>query len=476
LLKQKLPIVTSSVDEFLNNSYIFRDLLGGNGPRKFLFLFQNNNEMRATGGFIGSYGLLDISNGHIRNFFIDGIFNPDGQLMEKIVPPAPIQKISAAWSLHDSNWFPNFPTSAKKAILFYEKTGGPTADGVITFTPRIMERLLEVTGPVEMPEYGVTLTAENFIEKTQNEVEIDYDREENKPKKILSDLASILMERLFNTKDSTMLMKAVGVFSEGLSRKDILFYSTNDDVQSIISAQGWSGEILSTPNDYLSVVNTNINGYKTDGVIDEKIEHVATIQEDGSIIDKVTVTRQHNGGNSQYEWWNRVNADYMRVYVPQGSKLISVEGQTREFNKPPLDYNALGFKRDPDVEQEEKNMIIDEETGTRTYEESGKTVFANWVYVSPQETVVVKYVYLLPFKVSPTESEGKASVDSYSLLVQKQLGSKGSDFSTKVSYDEKLDLVWSYPDDFQSDNARKFIYETKLDTDQFFAATFKKNN
>ncbi|HBR71803.1 MAG TPA: hypothetical protein DEA27_03310, partial [Candidatus Moranbacteria bacterium] len=32
--------------------------------------------MRATGGFIGTYGLLDISNGHVRDFFIDGIFNP----------------------------------------------------------------------------------------------------------------------------------------------------------------------------------------------------------------------------------------------------------------------------------------------------------------------------------------------------------------------------------------------------------------
>ncbi|MDD5397161.1 MAG: DUF4012 domain-containing protein, partial [Candidatus Moranbacteria bacterium] len=105
LLKQKLPDLRNALDFFLNNSQIFADLLGGNGPRKYLFLFQNNSEMRATGGFIGSYGLLDIANGHIKNFFIDGIFNPDGQLKDRIVPPAPIQKISANWSMHDSNWF-----------------------------------------------------------------------------------------------------------------------------------------------------------------------------------------------------------------------------------------------------------------------------------------------------------------------------------------------------------------------------------
>ena len=95
LLKQKLPDIRSAMDSFLSSSHIFVDLLGGNGPRKYLFLFQNNSEMRATGGFIGSYGVLDIANGHVKNFFVDGIFNPDGQLKDKIVPPEPIQKSSS---------------------------------------------------------------------------------------------------------------------------------------------------------------------------------------------------------------------------------------------------------------------------------------------------------------------------------------------------------------------------------------------
>ncbi|MDD5464158.1 MAG: DUF4012 domain-containing protein, partial [Candidatus Moranbacteria bacterium] len=196
LVKNQLPDLLSAMDLFLNNSHILADLLGGNGPRKYLFLFQNNSEMRATGGFIGSYGLLDISNGHVKNFFIDGIFNPDGQLKDKIVPPFPIQKISASWSMHDSNWFADFPMSAKKAISFYEKTGGPTADGVITLTPTVMQKLLEITGPIEMPEYEVTLDSKNFIELTQFKVEVDYDKEENKPKKILSDLAPMVLEKL----------------------------------------------------------------------------------------------------------------------------------------------------------------------------------------------------------------------------------------------------------------------------------------
>lgn len=469
-LKNKLPSVIETINKFLNNSHIFVDLLGGNGPRKYLFLFQNNQEMRATGGFIGSYGLLDISDGRIRKFFVDGIFNPDGQLKDKIVPPKPIQKISAAWSLHDSNWFPNFPTSAEKAIVFYEKTGGPTADGIITITPTVMEKLLEITGPIEMEEYDVILDSENFIEKTQYEIEIDYDKEENRPKKILADLAPILLNKVFNAKDIKSISKTLNVISEGLNQKHILLYSQNESLQKIISEQGWSGEILSTPKDYISVINTNINGYKTDGIIKESISHLAEIKQDGSIINTVTITRKHNGGNEEYEWWNKVNSNYIRIYVPKGSTLLSVEGQTIEFNDSPLDYDNLGFKRDVDVQKEEEGMNINVGSGIRIYEDADKTVFANWTYVSPQETLTLKYQYLLPFKLAFNDNE---PANSYSLLAQKQSGSTGSSFISEIKYPANWEMLWNYPEDVKKSDGNLKI-ETQLDIDRFLGAVFLK--
>ncbi len=439
-LKNKLAIIIMAVDSFSDNSYIVADLLGANGPRKYLFLFQNNQEMRATGGFIGSYGVLSIdSRGQIKNFFVDGIFNPDGQLTEKIVPPKPIQKISTAWSMHDSNWFPDFPLSAKKAMLFYEKTGGATVDGIIAITPTVMQKLLTITGPIVMENYDIVLTADNFVQNIQYEVEEDYDKEENKPKKILSDLAPIVLNKIFSSDNSKTIAKTMEVLNESLTEKQILFYSSNDDLQKIISKLGWSGEILQTQKDYLSVVNTNINGYKTDGVVNEKINQQINILPDGSIVDTVTITRIHNGGNKEYDWWNKVNADYMRVYVPKGSKLLEVEGQTKEVDKSPVDYNALNFKRDIDVEREEKSIKIDADSGTRIYDEFGKTVFANWVYVSPQEKVVVKYKYLLPFKISFSKDN---PASTYSVLAQKQSGSFGSDYSLQITYPKKYHSEW----------------------------------
>ncbi len=461
--KSRAVILANAVALLSENSHIFIDLLGGNGLRKYLFLFQNNNEMRATGGFIGSYGLLEVSNGNVNNFFIDGIFNPDGQLRDKIVPPKPVQKISAAWSLHDSNWFPNFPVSAEKAILFYEKTGGPTVDGVITLTPATAEKLLALVGPVEMPEYETVLTSDNFVEKTQFEVEIDYNKNENKPKKILSDLAPIILKRLTDSTDPRVILGALEILVQSLEEKHILLYSRNEDLQNMISQRGWSGEVLQTQGDYLSVINTNINGYKTDGVVDEKIEHKAEIQADGSIIDTVEIIRKHNGGNSQYEWWNKVNSNYMRVYVPVDSQLLEIDGQTVEFNQSPLDYGILKFKEDSDVKKEEDNMIIDQENGVRAYQDAGKTVFAFWTYVSPQESIVVRLKYKLPFRLDFQNN----FVNSYSLLAQKQSGSRGSDFSSQIQYPDGYDIEWKYPENARNEN-ETLKQDGKLDVDNFF--------
>ncbi len=472
LIKENLPTVINSMQVFLDQSTLLADVFGSNGPRKYLFLLQNNQEARATGGFIGTYALLDINNGRVRKFFVDGVFDPDGQLSQSIVPPSPLQKVSGAWSLHDSNWFPDFPLSAEKAISFYEKTGGPTVDGVITLTPTVIQKLLTLTGPITLDDYGVTLDADNFMALVQDQVEFRYDKTENKPKKILADLVPLLLDRLTAVKDVDQVKQTLSTLEESLNEKHILLYARNHDIQGFIHEAGWSGEVLAAKRDYLSVINTNINGYKTDGVVEQSIQHQADIQGDGSIIDTVTITRKHTGGHTPYDFWNRVNADYMRVYVPAGATLLRAEGQTRETVEAPLDYQALHFATDPDVVAEEKGMTVDPKTGTRIYQQSGKTVFANWVYVSPGETATITYAYRLPFRVESSDPE-TASVlhGTYSVVFQKQSGSIGSKLASTVTYPKDWVSLWQTPAELLASEAR-FRFEQDLQTDRFYGIVF----
>lgn len=461
--KELLPTALGVLSAFGERERVFADLLGVNGPRKYLFLFQNNHELRATGGFIGSYALLSVHDGILEDFFVDGIFNPDGQLRENIVPPKPIQKISAGWSLHDSNWYPDFPTSAKKAISFYEKTGGPTVDGVVTMTPVVIQSLLEILGPIDLPEYGVTIDAENFIQIVQEQVEEKYDKQENKPKKILSDLSLQMLTRMLSLRDHRMIIRSAEAMVQSLNEKHILLYASHPETESLIDQAGWSGALLSADQDFVSVVHSNINGYKTDGVIRESIAHQAAITSDGSITDTLSITRQHQGGHTSYEWWNKVNADYLRVYVPLGAELLSVKGTTWEFPNPPLDYDALGFHRDSQVEAAEALERIDGASGTRIGEENGKTVFGSWVYVSPGESVTVELTYRLPFKVD-MEALRQGKADRFSILYQKQSGTLGSQVRSEILFPERIQNVWQTGGDLIP-YERKMVFEGILDTD-----------
>jgi len=470
MVRTFLPTVLNLLSGFEKNEILITELLGGNGPRIYLFLLQNNHEMRATGGFIGTYALIDINQGVIRRFFVDGIFNPDGQLRENIIPPKPIQKISAGWSLHDSNWFPDFPTSAEKAMFFYEKTGGATVDGVITLTPTVMQKLLAVTGSIVLPQYGLSIDADNFIPVLQEQVEEKYDKELNQPKKILSDLSEKLFERVFAVQDRKTSGQLIQALVDGLNEKHILLYMRHPETEKLIDEVGWSGRVLETSKDYLSVIHSNINGYKTDGVIDESIKHRVKIEDDGSIIDTVTIVRTHHGGDTPYDWWNKVNADYIRVYVPKGSELISSEGTTWEFPKEPLDYKRLGFKEDADVLREEEGMVVDQKTGVRISEDAGKTVFGAWAYVSPKESVTLVFRYRLPFRID-MKALTQGEPQTYATLFQKQSGSLGSTLVTTLSYPENLEIIWQTEPNLVP-YGREWRRETNLKTDVFEGVVF----
>ena len=115
-------------------------------------------------------------------------------------------------------------------------------------------------------------------------------------------------------------------------------------------------------------------------------------------------------------------------------------------------------------------MHIDPESGTRISEESGKTVFGNWVYVSPQESVTVQYVYRLPFQLD-VQASGKPL--AFSLLTQKQSGTIGSEFSETLHYPKEWNVAWRSPQDEQQEDG-EMHNEGMLDRDVFLGAVFQK--
>lgn len=469
-IKIALPTLVSAFEYFVSHADALLEILGHNKPKKYLLLFENNRELRPTGGFIGTYSLFDMKEGKIENLKVEGPYGIDGQLKEKYIAPEPLRLIQPRFFMHDANWFLDFPTSAKKIILLHEKAGGPTVDGVAVFTASVLQDLLKITGPIEMPEYGVTINADNFYDETQREVEIEYDKELNEPKKFIADLLPRFFEKLAS-QEKQKWADIVNVFSKKLIEKQILIYFTDERLEKLVQELGFAGEVKAPSKDYLSVVASNIGGGKTDHAIEQQIFHFSEIQPDGSIIDTVKIKRKHNGDKNDF-WTSVKNMCFLRIYVPQGSKLIEASGFDSEF------YNILlppieGSIPDPLIGQIERDGFIHEPSKVRVTREGNKTVFGNFIGVEVGQEKEIVLKYQLPFKIILSDEH---TFENYSLFIQKQPGTLAFKFSSELHYPSNFNLIWQHPENNELKMLKNgaISYETNLNTDKIYAVIFKR--
>jgi hypothetical protein len=480
-LATTIPYLENNLSKFDNFLDLFLDILGNESPRHYLVLFQNNSELRATGGFIGSYALLSVSNGQVEKIEVKNIFDADGQLIVNVVPPKPIQKISSGWSTHDANWFFDFPTSAEKIAWFFEKTGGPTVDGIIALTPQIIEKILTILGPINLLEYNLIINETNFVNEVQYKVEKDYDPYLNEPKKILADFTTSLFEK-FVSLPKEKWPPILGIFNESLKNKDLIFWLKNKEEENFIIDQGWSGKITKTDNDYLAIVHSNVNGYKTDRFMKEDIRLAIDIKNEKELIHHLTIVREHTGGNEMYEWYNKVNSDYLRVYLPKGSEIISASGSTPEDTiVPPLDYELARFRRDDLVASIEATLEKRAEFNIDIFKESDKTVVGAWLYTSPGEQTVFELTYKVPeiffFKSEPQlplEGSSHESIN-YNLVFQKQPGSYNAPLRMTIDYPDNWRIKQVYPRD-KLTSQTPIRFREILNMDKVFNINFKIEN
>ena len=458
-----LPQIDDGLTTLYEINLTLLKILGHQQWQRYLLIFLNNNELRGGGGFMGSFALLDIDQGEIKKLDIPagGTYDVQGALVPKVISPQPLHLINPRWEFQDANWWPDFPTSAKKIEWFYQKANGPSVNGVITLTSTLMEGLLEIFGPIPMPEYGREISAQNFVMETQKIVELEYDRKENRPKQFIADLAPKLLEKIFKA-DKNQLKKLFTLLVEGLNQRQLMVYFNESRVQKVIKDFGWSGELRKSDGDYLAVIHSNIAGGKTDGVIKETIQHLAEVQSDGSIINTVKLIRQHTGIRGENIFTGVQNNSYVRFYVPAGSILLAARG----FKSPPAKlFEDPGEDLTPDLDliSIESKHEISPFANTEIYQENNKTVFANWLLLKPGETQEAEIKYQLPFKLA---LDGQNTF-YYSLLAQKQLGSVGSEFTSQLKLNNQLKPLALFPATLSA-NQTNLNFIGQLSTDQFY--------
>lgn len=493
----KMDKILENLKLVFDNTKEIKSFLGSGKDKRYLLVFQNNAEMRGAGGFLGSYALVDFREGKIRNLEIPGggSYDTEAGLKEKVVAPAPLWLVNPRWHFWDANWWPDWPTTAKNLMWFYEKSDGPTVDGVIAFTPSVIEKLLTITGPIDLSEkYGLIINADNFWQ----EVQLTAERENiltnnpevvahlpvgetNKPKKIIGDLTVKILEILPTKLDKDNLVKLLAIFEDSLSAKQVMFYFTDHDLEEAVLLRNWGGKMTQPPFDYLMVANTNIAGAKTDRVIRETIKLNTEISSDGSVINKLKIIREHTGEKPDPLTGVR-NVNWLRVYVPLGSELLSADGfsspSAQYFDVPDDDWQDNEF-----IAQTEGKALTNANGTTKIYSENNKTVFADWTMIDPGQTAEINLVYKLPFDILARQEKsdfmsrlnkwlnpGKNNFYPYSILFQKQPGAKESKIFYKLILPLNLKSIWN---SFDSQKSENYFY---LKSDSFYSWLLSNNN
>jgi len=395
------PIVQEQIKKKLGgeNSELMGFLpkfLGFTKPVTYLMLFENNTELRPGGGFIGSYAVVRIDKGRTELLKLEGTEAIDRNTPKEWNPEPPIQIKRhlgmGKWYFRDANWSPDFSESAKKALELYKGENGVEADKidmVIGFTPTLLERLMQVTGPLTVD--GIEFTSQNVTEKLEYEVEYGYDERGivfRERKKIMQPFFHAIFGSL-KLDALTNWQKYLDIGKEMIKEKQLMFYAIDTAWQNDLKKQDWTGDVKDAASDYLLWVDTNLAALKTDHAIKRSLKYTVAPEKDGRIKATAEMAYIHNG---KFDWRTTRYRTYARVFVPIGSELISYDG-------------AMKWDRTPGKGEVDHG------------EELSKKWFGAFIAVEPGKTGKLSFTYYLPKSIS-----SQIQNHLYTIFVQKQLG------------------------------------------------------
>ena len=315
-------------------------LLGVSTPAHYLIEMLDSTELRPTGGFIGNFGIATLVGGKLTQTHITDVYLFDWPFQaagHRIAYPPSYNWFSTltpnGWSFRDSNLEPDFPASAQMGELNYQREGGNTPlQGVISITPALIQHLLEVTGPIAMPEYHEMVTAQNLIAlihyhqlgagRVGNDVP-SPDGHSSVRKHFTELLSEHFMARVHQLSSST-LSGFVQVMLNGLRSKDIEVYFNARAAESALQQLHMAATVDAPANDSLFVVDTNFSPDKANNLITNTMNDQVTIDANGNALHQTTL--RYYWGTYGDVYGALTYRDYIRVYMPPGSVVTQQQG------------------------------------------------------------------------------------------------------------------------------------------------------
>jgi hypothetical protein len=316
--KGTITSAIAAADEFERLVPVITEVLGGNGARTYLIEQVNPAELRPGGGLIGTFSVLRADHGTltlVRSGDAYLLADPRPLVGERgyVAPPGPLRETllqNTSWSFVDSNFFPDFPSNAKAAEQFAQPRLGMNIDGVISIDYYTVAKMLELTGPIAVPGFGITVNATNFIS-----VVIEHSLVQDAANKaILAAVAGPLMQRV-STLPPDRWPALIGALNDLATTRHLQVYFNSDTVEKEITTYGWSGTLNPTgAQDYMMEVESNLGATKANYYI---IRHftVELTRSGANLHHKVTVDILDNMPYSYRP--NDFYQAYLRLYISE---------------------------------------------------------------------------------------------------------------------------------------------------------------
>lgn len=394
-LKSTLFSISSSDTDLKELLTAIPNVMGNSGRKVYLVLFQNDKEIRPTGGFWTAYALLGVEKGRIVSAQSGDMYFLDIDNRVSYYPPAPdvirnYLKLDT-WYIRDSNLSPDYRESVETMLTFWNRVPGvPGVDGVIAVDTHFVEDLLALLGGISLPGFAEEFTADNVVYQLEEYSNVLM-KHSGERKDVLGSLMSQMISKTFSL-PSNSYDELINTGLTLMAEKHILLYFADPAAQKIAEQYGLAGRITQFSGDYLHINDANFGGRKANWFIKETINK-KVYQKGGSWLCDLEIIYE-NTGNYDSEW-NTGYRDYLRILVPVGSTFISGSGGLEPFS---------------------------------SFQDLGKTVFATFLAVAPKEKTTIKVSYQLPDEIDFSD---------YKLLLQKQPGTEGFEYNVSFKDQQK---------------------------------------
>ncbi|MFA7628147.1 MAG: DUF4012 domain-containing protein [Candidatus Dojkabacteria bacterium] len=341
--KEIITQIEEGTESFKAVNSFLPDLLGVDERKRYLILFQNEGEIRSTGGWLTSYGIIGIEGGQIRELFVDDIYNADGTLKvqnKRFTPPRSMSNALELtnWPFSLVNWHPDLSDTLTEAEPFIFELGkGSSLEGLITIDVSFVEELLEEWGGIEVPGETELVTSENLNSKIFQMHE-EFVPGSTQKTTFLANLANEIVKKLLSM-NVTDLMGIADIFEKTLDEKHLQATFKNKDAYNFFSSRDWANSMSNEYNDAPISIDWNWGGNKANLYLDKNYSLTINVKDEDTIDFIYSVTVENASTENVYPEGDYIN--YQRIYIPPQAKILRISGvEDNEYSV----YRESGFK------------------------------------------------------------------------------------------------------------------------------------